>query len=311
MDTKIIVIFIIGIIVGGGFGCSGAYLLYKPEIAELKSSLSDTEINYELLSMQYDSLQKNYINISNNYVEIFWCLNDLTNDVRNLEELLSAYCSVSKAIPRVLNEEEVKKISSIVLSATNGSSDLWFAYEKIYQYIVDNIKHATDIRFPVIYFSERVINDKKFINNIFTRTVKNYIQTPHFTLEYEQGDCDDKAILAYAMIKCYLNDVYGKDYRLYLAQVTFFDGTSHLSVFQPVKGPNLCIIDPAGRYLTSSNGSITTNVASLELEKYNDYWSSTFGEITNIELYDVNVIDGSYTVVADGSLHKISLFLEY
>jgi hypothetical protein len=311
MDSKIIAILLVGVIIGGSLSYGGAYVLYNHKITELKSSLSDLGINYKILSTQYDSLQKHYINISNNYVEIFWCLKDLSDDVKDLEGLLNSYCRVSNAIPRVLNNEEVEKTSSIVLSVTGGSSNLWLAYEKIYNYIVNNIDYVTDIRFPVISFSERVINDNKFIKNIFTRTIRNYVQTPHFTLEYEQGDCDDKAVLAYAMIKCYLRNIYGKDYKLYLAQITFSDNTSHLSVFQPVKGPNLCIIDPAGRYLTSSNGSITTNVASLELKQYSNYWSSTFGEITNIELYHVNVIDGSYTVVANGPLKKIALFLEY
>ena len=76
----------------------------------------------------------------------------------------------------------------------------------------------------------------------------------------------------------------------------------------PVQGGKLTILDPAGKYLTSSNSHITSNTAASELEKYNDYWSSN-GEIKNIELYWIDVLNGNYNIVASGNLNTISNFL--
>lgn len=110
------------------------------------------------------------------------------------------------------------------------------------------------------------------------------------------------------MIQYYRKYIYGTEYLLYLARIEFSDGKAHASVFLPVQGGQLCIIDPTGMYLTSNTqGSITSKMASTELQQYSDYRSSP---ITNIFLYDISIIAGSYTVVASGTCEEIAIFLE-
>ncbi len=41
---------------------------------------------------------------------------------------------------------------------------------------------------------------------------ENYVQDPLFTAKHREGDCEDQAILVYAMIKYYQIYIYGKEY---------------------------------------------------------------------------------------------------
>ncbi len=65
------------------------------------------------------------------------------------------------------------------------------------------------------------------------------------------------------MIKYYKKYVYGTEYSLYLAHIEFSYDTAHLAVILPVQGGDVCIIDPAGNYLTSSWYTIDSKPASL------------------------------------------------
>lgn len=267
---------------------------------------------YEILTLQYNSLQRDYDVLQDNYDMVFKNLNYLSDDVRKLENILISYSFFHESISRVLCNRELEKISSTVQSVTGKSSDLWFSYQNIYYYIRDNIDYARDIEFPYIKYSEQNIGGNRIITSIYNYSYRNYIQTPEFTIEYKQRDCDDQAILTYAMIKYYLRNTYGTDYILYLAVITLGEDKSHISVFQPVKEGNLCILDAAGHYLTSVHGSIASRDASLEIQKYSDHWSSSedYEEITNIELIKVNVEDGSYTITISGDIEEVSIFLE-
>ncbi|MGB9760790.1 MAG: transglutaminase-like domain-containing protein, partial [Thermoproteota archaeon] len=142
-----------------------------------------------------------------------------------------------------------------------------------------------------------------------TSTHRDYMQTPKLTLEIKQGNCEDQAILAYAMIKYYMKYIIGKEYLLYIAYIKFSDGKAHLAVFLPAQEGQVCIIDPAGYYLTKTEwGTITAKTAQYELQAYSNHWSSQ-GSISHITLYDVSIKDGSYKVVADGNLNQIIAFL--
>jgi hypothetical protein len=105
-----------------------------------------------------------------------------------------------------------------------------------------------------------------------------------------------------------MKHVVGTEYFLYIAHIEFSDGQAHAAVFLPAQGGQVCIIDPAGSYLTKESGEIASKSAQQELQAYSNYWSS-HGSISRIKLYDVSVIDGSYKVVAEGDLSQIIAFL--
>lgn len=346
MDSKVLGMLIVGILAGGSLGVGGAYILYIPQVNELKTELSYFESQYETLSGQYETLsqehetlsgeyetlkiernklqsqystlsseyrvlQSKYNILSHDYDEVSGYLKDISSKLQSTRDLLNNYCCIPEAFQRILINEELEKIASTVSSITHESQDSWYAYEKIYKYVADNINYAYDIEFPYIdNYYYILLDGSEIITSFSIDKIRNYIQTPEFTLEYKQGDCDDQGVLTYAMIKYYMRNIYGTEYSLYIADIEFSGGSSHLAVFLPVRGGQLCILDPAGHYLTSRYGQITNNVASFELQKYSNEWSKTTGEITYITLYDVNVIDGSYEVVASGIIDGVADFFE-
>lgn len=57
MDSKVVAVFLIGIIAGGSLGYVGSYLLYNPQLDELTTEIDDYEERYEMLSQQQEGLQ--------------------------------------------------------------------------------------------------------------------------------------------------------------------------------------------------------------------------------------------------------------
>ena len=64
MNSKIIVILVVGILVGGSIGFGGAYILYTPQIYELTSDLNDFKSQYQTLLGQYETLSGKYETLS-------------------------------------------------------------------------------------------------------------------------------------------------------------------------------------------------------------------------------------------------------
>ena len=281
MNPKILGVLVVGVFLGSILGYCGSYFLYTPQISVL----------------------------SDNYDATVETLKGLSSDVLNFEELLRSYCYLEESFPRVLCSSEVEEVSSIVSSITR-SADMWSSFENLYEYLVDHIEYVHDIEFPYITTYQYVsLDGKEVVTSFSTDMLRNYIQTPQFTLETEQGDCDDQAVLAYAMIKYYEKYVHGTEYDLYIASMEFASGSSHVSVFIPVANGGLCVFDPAGKYLTKSRDSIASNAALSEFQHYDDSRSSD-GEITKIELYNINAVTGIPTMVESGSINKIAKFLD-
>ena len=85
---------------------------------------------------------------------------------------------------------------------------------------------------------------------------------------------------------------------------------SHLAVFIPVAGGKLCILDPAGNYRTSSQGSTTYKEPLSELKVYSSYWDNNGqAPISKIILYSVDTTDGSHHIVSQGTISDITNFL--
>lgn len=344
MESKIIVVMVVGILVGGVIGYSANYLISTPQINKLKTELSNVKSQYETLSAQnetlsgeykavkterdnlqsqfsilsseYNIVKSDYNLLSDDYGKVSAYLKDLSSDVQSIIDILGYYSNITESFKRVLNSEELEKIASKVSSVTQESQDNWYAYGKIYKHFIYKINYVSDIEFPYIAdYHHEMIDGDEIITGFSVDTTMNYIQTPAFTLEHKQGDVEDQVVAAYAMIKYYERNIYGTEYTSYIADIQFSDGSSYLAIFMPVKGsrtrtPRLCILDPAGRYYTNKLGDITHKVVSDELKVYSKILSKTAGEITYIRLYDVDLSDGSYIVAASGTLDEIAVFLK-
>ncbi|MCC6050433.1 MAG: hypothetical protein LM580_06985 [Thermofilum sp.] len=76
-----------------------------------------------------------------------------------------------------------------------------------------------------------------------------------------------------------------------------------------MRGGELTIVDPAGSYFTvDSHGRICSRPASVELQRYRDWWSAEH-QIKRIELCSADVGAGSYERVASGTLEEAAAFL--
>ncbi|MEM2529151.1 MAG: zinc-ribbon domain-containing protein [Ignisphaera sp.] len=279
----------------------------------LKSDYSSLEVSYEKLKSDYNALQYSYQQLRLNYEYALQNYGSLSNKVSKLYNSFKLY-HIPEAFKRCLNDEEIRKVASVVSQISNPNYS-WDTYERIYNYIVSNIKYARDI--DMLYVTEigRILLDSNYYVVDFTiGSTSDYTQPPSLTLKIKQGDCEDQAILAYAMIKYYYRYIHGREYNLYIAEVVFNDGSAHAAVILPVMGGKVCIIDPAGNYLTSTFDSwtwtrrIASKDAVSELQAYSNHWFSNRG-IKSITLYDINVSDGSYWIVASGSLSEIASFL--
>jgi hypothetical protein len=269
---------------------------------------STLQANYDNLVSDFNYLQNDHDVILYDYDNILSYWISLSKDVMELRETLISNFKIPEAFSSVLNEDELNKIGSMVSSVTHNSQDTWLSYDRIYRHIKNNIEYAHDTEFPYIgqyhYFT---YGGNNVVDSFDVGFVRNFIQTPSFTLEYKQGDCDDQAVLVYSMIKYYQREIYGTEYTLFLADIEFNEGEGHVAVFMPVQGGQLCIIDTAGNYLTSQSGRITQKVAASEITNYSNRWSEQ-GGISQITLYKIYV-DGSYTIDITGTKNDIVDFL--
>jgi hypothetical protein len=291
----------------------------------LNASYSAIQVSPEQLVSKYLRLSSDFKNLNESFVQLkavydqggqlsssmLGHYTSLSGNVSTLRELLLSYSSIPQSFPRVLNYEAVKEISKTVLDATDSSKDSWSAYQKIYDYITTNVKNVKDIDMPYISGYWYVVSGGyPYITSFSLDEIRDYVQAPGLTVEIEQGDCEDQAVLAYAMIQYYRNDVLGSFSSLYLAEVKFADGSGHVAVIMPVADGEICIIDPTGKYLTSAGGQIASKKALEELKDYSNYWSQEVGQIASMKLFYVDITDGSHQMVAEGDAAQIAAFLK-
>ena len=276
------------------------------DVTELYKDLID---DYYDLENDYENLDSTKRSIEDKYSKSLDYLSSLSNDVLNFQELIGTYTNLEESFSRILCEDEVDKIASTVTPITDAD-DVWDSYEDIYHYVNNNVEYEEDPEIPCIYnLYTANIDGNEYVTSFSTYSRQNTIQTPFYTLENKQGDCDDHAVLIYAMLKYYLINVYGTNYRTYIMRLEFSEDIAHLAVLIPVADGNLCILDSAGNYFTSRWGHIASKTVSLEFENYSDHLSE-WGEITHITLYDIDIFDGTYDIDAEGTLEEIISFLE-
>lgn len=266
-------------------------------VKALENELDNERARYSSLQSSYNELAARYQSlVLNNY--------NLTKTLENITLTYLSYSSLTHSFPRVLNPEEINSVGDAVEKALVYPGDPWLSYAHIYAWVSANIRYTNDITLPVPRCE--LISGNCSLHYIF---VNNYVQSPSLTLRLRTGDCEDMAILLYAMIKYYQLYVHGKEYLVWIAYVEFQDGSSHAAVFIPARGGMLTILDPAGRYMTVDlNGLITARPAREELEQYSSKWDY-LGGIRLVELYNVNVVDGSYSVDARGGIDEVSSYI--
>lgn len=288
------------------------------ENTNLNDELEDLTEDHERLQTQYTaktreltSLQTEHGALTQKYERTYDDWVQLSEDVMDFYETLRSYVHLEEAIPKIINNEELSKIADTIEDVSKMETDHWDASWLIHKYVRDEIEYVYDCEMPYIttysYYPEEANTQ---LTGFETGILQNYHQTLDYTVEYKQGDCDDQAVLEFAMIQYYRKYIYGTLYDLFLARINFNDDSSHLAVFMPVADNQICILDPAGQYQTGAGNYIQSKKASTELYNYRDLWDEN-GGIQEITLWRIDIDTGEYTEVFKGTFTEtVSFFSE-
>ncbi|MEM1643214.1 MAG: transglutaminase-like domain-containing protein [Desulfurococcaceae archaeon] len=230
---------------------------------------------------------------------------ELSKEIIELSALINSYCCIPSAIPRVLNSEEIKAVREITLEITGNSIDVAFALNQVYNYIVKNIRYVEDPEIPIVLAETSARGSETLVTKISTRIIKDYVQTPSYTIASKVGDCDDMAILAYAMIKAYVSSTNLSNIEIYLMAVEFSSGEGHVAVMVFKEGSAI-IVDPAGKYISVEQGSPVFKPVNEEILSYNNYWRHLKKiDVIKITIYSIDVDEAKYALIASGSISDV------
>ncbi len=291
-------------------GLSYNYSLLKSKYSSLQSKYSELRKKYYNVLDQYSVLQRDYRVKERAEQKALNLLSVLSRRITVLYNESISYTRVPYAFKRVLNYYEIYLIRDKVFQAVKHRDSLWLAIQDIYDWIVANIQYVHDTPHLMVSINYTVLDGKLVVTDLRYEWVRNYIQAPRETIELRQGDCDDMAVLAYAMIKYYMVGIQLHDQPLYIAKIIMNSGYAHMAVFLPVGNGSLTIIDPAGHYLTVYISLMDARPALEELMTYSNYWGN-YGGISRIYLYEINVADGSYRLAAFGDVYMVADYLEH
>ena len=323
-------------------GYAGGYFVYNGQVVSLSGQLNDLELKYITLTSQYQLLQGNLTRLQGQYSTLQGQNKALQDSYSKLQgqysALQSSYAkleatygglkdaysglsagtiylngtlysrvSIPGAFKVTLNNAEIGKVASLVLSIDRGEPIFLSASRNIYSYIRGHIASVYDENHPYLKLSYIVINGTKYVSGFDIGSKEEYIKTPAETLEHFAGDSDDMAILQYAMMVNYLS-ISPSGQQFYLGAMQLQDGNQTGAVF--VKGLNglVTIFDPGAGYMTEVNHDVGAVLANTELSKYFTYYISQNQVITRFTLYRINPVDGSSTAVVNGSLSDMITF---
>jgi len=289
----------------------------EEDIIDLEDDIIDLEDEYQAVQTVNTKLNSDLAQLENENRGLTYELNDanenwmsLSDHVLEFRDELYSYCVLNESFPRIFSSIELDKIADKVEVVTRGGGDIWDGLNSIHKYVRDEVDYVYDSEVPVIstyrYYGD---DDDPLLVDFETQYRQNMYQSLDFTVEYEQGDCDDQAMLEYAMIKYYQRYILEAEYRLYLVYMGWED-SAHLTVFQPVQGDNICILDPAGQYQTGTTRSLSQNSIRDELMKYQNHWYDEYGAILELSFWVVDIDTGSYDESFSGSLEEAITFFE-
>lgn len=273
--------------------------LLKKQLNETERYMYELWVNYTKLAVE-NKMQLEHIYYLDKVIE------NLTSTLNNITITLSEYTSLPLSFKRVLTLDEVLATKWYVEAAGVIETSPWDSYRNLYIWVSSSIRYTYDPLIPVPY-CEFLANSSCILRyNI----VDDYVQPPSYTLLYRQGDCEDIAILLYAMIKYYELFIHKSEYIVWIASIVFEDYTGHTAIIIPAVGGKIGVLDPAGRYMTMDiHGLLVAKPVREELENYSKWWEAR-GGIKTITLYRVDVVSRVYYIDAMGTLEEIIEYIE-
>ncbi|RLI87834.1 MAG: hypothetical protein DRP01_00445 [Archaeoglobales archaeon] len=243
------------------------YRALEDEYERLSSEYTLLRSNYTVLKGNYTLLNTEYMKLKSNYAELKSKFTRLTERFLSLreryDELESKYSRIERIIEvRVYGHADEESLRTIFSGI--DSSDVEYIIEdlgidrqmpdrekvkRVVDWIMTNTMYVSDPYIPVMIEDELLWED-------------NYIILPNETLELGGGDCEDLALVAYALFQ----GIFGEDRIWIIAWRS--ESVSHWGVL--LKGQNgWCIVDPAGEYVTGIKElSLTLRVRNIRGKEY-------------------------------------------
>jgi hypothetical protein len=250
---------------------------------ETQSLYSSLSLQYEQLSNEHNSLKKAYFSLEANrslvekeltrlqseYSSLNSTYYSLVDDKSRIEEW---YGSIRREINLRQGISEEKKrfitpndpeVGRIVFQTTGGWSrsgdfnEFWSDLKKMYDWTTNNVGYSYDSPSPVL---------PEIYGRLEWRA--EFFRYPNETIFEKHGDCEDQALLLASMILNYL----GRGFTVWVVEWVS-DSSAHMAVAMPVEGGRLTILDPAGRFHTSSeSGEPGSKPVRQAVEEWVEYW---------------------------------------
>ena len=216
------------------------YQLLEDDYRLLKESYQRLAENYTSLKEDYEQLMAEYENVTAGYEHLEANLSGIK---RNLELIRERILLPPDFFPTILKQSMSFSVLTLTREKLGLSKDMnpEFKARKIMEWIIRNTQYLQDD------YHQYIVGSRLATRNDFA-------SAPNETLSRRGGDCEDLAILAYAMLKSML----GEDEAVYLIAVTNGD-MAHAAVLYKSRD-KFIVIDPAMNYVTDARIVFVTNM---------------------------------------------------
>jgi len=230
------------------------YTSLKEKYDSLRKSYQLLEDDYRLLKESYQRLVEDYTSLKEDYEQLVAEYESVTAGYEHLEANLSGmrrYLEFIKErillppdfFPTILKQSMSFRVLTLTRGKLGLSKDMSpeFKAREIMEWIMKNTQYLQDD------YHQYLVDSRLATRNDFA-------SAPNETLSRRGGDCEDLAILAYAMLK----SVLGEDESVYLIVVTNGD-IAHAAVLYKAQD-KFILIDPAMNYVTDAQIVLATNM---------------------------------------------------
>ena len=250
----------------------------QTELSNAQVELQDTEAQLAVIASELENTQSKLnemtaqVEAVNESSAVFYDSYTALRQEINVKLGLNADCEL------IVTPDDPTVATRVKAVAGNFSSDwdeVWRDYQRMYQWVVDNIEYSYDSPLPRLPESP---------DGALT-WMSEYWKLPSETLDDKVGDCEDMAGLLASMMSNY-ND---REYRVWAVVIRDNNGDGHVAVVLPVVDNQIAIFDPAGNYYSGqSTGSVQSYDIYKALRDWLSYWSSDMpgAKITEAFSYD-------------------------
>ena len=264
-----------------GFGVY-RYQVITTKLDQTQEELTDREVDLarsqQELALTHDTLVEVQTKLSDTEAILTRTESELASTVADYQEFSTSYLDIRNQINSRLGGDweyaksfvtaEAPIVTEMVQEITGGFSESvkkrWAHYERLYDWVVDNIEYSTDSPIPVLPL-DPVDTPLSWQSE--------YWRMPDETIQHKAGDCEDMAYLLASMLINYKQG----HYTTWLIGIKSASG-AHLAVAFPVKGGQITILDPAGNYYTRYGSRLFQERTSVEIDKWLRHWSDEMPE---------------------------------